>query len=351
MTTEQTQEEKRKQDDYDNPWKDILQRYLPECLSFFFPELAKQIDWSKGYEFLDKELQQIAPKSALSDRAVDKLVKVFTKPASAKRGKGGKKKAEEMWILIHIEVQSQYDSQFTLRMYIYHYRIFDLYGQKVVSLAILGDERPSWRPNSYGYKVWECEVKLKFPIVKLLDYKKKSDELEASRNPFAVVVMAHLQTQETRHEPDKRFEFKWQLIRSLYERGYSKEDVRQLFHFIDWIMKLPEELEERLDQRIAVIEEEQKMPYITGIERRAMQRGVLQTTRENLIEVLKARFENVSLPETLVEMLKAINDSAILKRLLRHSATVESVPAFEQRLAEVTGGNVLKPETTAPANG
>jgi hypothetical protein len=66
----------------------------------------------------------------LSGLSVDKLVKVFTKPSSGKRGK---KKAEEMWILIHIEVQSQYDSQFTLRMYIYNYRIFDLYGQKVVS--------------------------------------------------------------------------------------------------------------------------------------------------------------------------------------------------------------------------
>ena len=63
MTTE---EKKREQDQYDNPWKDILNRYFPDCLEFFFPEIARQIDWSKGYEFLDKELEQIAPKSSIT---------------------------------------------------------------------------------------------------------------------------------------------------------------------------------------------------------------------------------------------------------------------------------------------
>jgi hypothetical protein len=145
-----------------------------------------------------------------------------------------------MWILIHIEVQSQYDSKFTVRMYVYNYRIFDLYGRKVLSLAILGDEESWWRPDTYSSEVLGCEVKFKFPIVKLLDYKEKWEELEEDENPFAVVVMAHLQTQETRHtypaelgKPEERFEFKWKLIRSLYERGYRKEDIRKLFHFID----------------------------------------------------------------------------------------------------------------------
>ena len=41
-----TQEEKPKQDQYDNPWKDILNRYLPECLEFFFPQVAGQCDSS-----------------------------------------------------------------------------------------------------------------------------------------------------------------------------------------------------------------------------------------------------------------------------------------------------------------
>jgi hypothetical protein len=116
-------------------------------------------------------------------------------------------------------------------------------------------------------------------------------------------------------------------------------------------MKLPEELELQLDQQMAEIEEEQKMPYITGIERRGIEKGILQSTRENLMEVLQNRFQNLSLPETLVEMLKAINDSAMLKRLFQQSLKVESVAAFSRAVAEVTGGNGQKSQSIAPANG
>ncbi|MGB0386188.1 MAG: hypothetical protein ACPGWR_15375 [Ardenticatenaceae bacterium] len=347
MTTE---EEKRKQDQYDSPWKDVLNRYLPECLVFFFPEVAQQIDWSKGYEFLDKELEQITPQSTVTQRTVDKLVKVFLKPPQvkeSKRRKVSKKKLvlapKEIWLLIHIEVQSQYDSGFGVRMYIYNYRIFDVYGQKVVSLAILGDERSTWRPDSYNYEMLGCELKFKFPIVKLLDYKNKWNELEQSPNPFAVVVMAHLQTQETRHKPEERFEFKWKLIRSLYERGYSNEDVRQLFHFIDWMMKLPEELAYQLDERITEYEEEQKMRYVTSIERHGIQKGlqlgVLKNARKAILKVLQVRFRNISLPPTLVEMIQGIDKEDVLETLHEESITVESVPTFEQKVAEVAGGN------------
>ena len=39
-------------DDYDSPWKDILERYFPEFMALFFPGVFREIDWSKGYESL-----------------------------------------------------------------------------------------------------------------------------------------------------------------------------------------------------------------------------------------------------------------------------------------------------------
>ena len=33
-------------------------RYLPDFLALLFPDAQAGIDWSQGYEFLDKELQQ-----------------------------------------------------------------------------------------------------------------------------------------------------------------------------------------------------------------------------------------------------------------------------------------------------
>ena len=209
----------------------------------------------------------------------------------------------------------------------------------MVSLAILGDEKRKRGADTYSYEILGCELKFKFPIVKLLDYKEKWEELEQSHNPFAVVVMAHLQTQETRHKPEERFEFKWKLIRRLYERGYHKEDVRQLFRFIDWMMKLPDGLARQLKERITEYEEEQKMPYVTSIERMGIEQGVLKNAREYILKILQERFKGVSLPESLVDMIKAINESAILDTLFEQSMRVDSVPAFEQKVAELAGKN------------
>jgi hypothetical protein len=40
----------------------------------------------------------------------------------------------------------------------------------MVSLGVLGDTLPTWRPNHFGYQRWGCEVGIRFPIIKLLDY-------------------------------------------------------------------------------------------------------------------------------------------------------------------------------------
>jgi len=44
-------------DDYDSPWKDILTVYFEQFLAFFFPKIMQEIDWSRGYNSLDKELR------------------------------------------------------------------------------------------------------------------------------------------------------------------------------------------------------------------------------------------------------------------------------------------------------
>jgi len=62
---------------------------------------------------------------------------------------------------------------------------------------------------------------LRFPTVKLLDYRARWAELEASQNPFATVVMAHLKAQETQADSEARKAAKWQLLRRLYEQGYA----------------------------------------------------------------------------------------------------------------------------------
>jgi hypothetical protein len=166
------------------------------------------------------------------------------------------------------------------RLYIYNYRLFDRYDRPVVSLAVLSDTRPNRRPDRYGYQLWGCEVGIKFPVVKLRDYRTRWSELEQSDNPFAIVVMAHLQTQATRRNPEARLNEKLQIVRRLYERGYSRQDVLNLFRFIDWILVLPAGLEARFQVELANFEAERNMPYVTSIERMGIEKGLQQGRQE-----------------------------------------------------------------------
>jgi hypothetical protein len=249
------------QDQFDSPWKDILEAYFQDFIQFFFPQIHSEIDWLRGYDFLDLELQQVVRDAELGKRLADKLVKVW------------KLNGQETWVLIHIEIQSQEESQFGERMFVYYYRLRDKYDLPIASLAILGDERETWRPRPFQRELWGCEVSFSFPMIKLLDYSTHWNELEESQNPFAIAVMAHLKTKETRNDAMARKEWKFRLTRSLYERGYERQDILNLFRFIDWILELPEDLKQSFRDELEQYERERQMPYITSIERMAEVRG------------------------------------------------------------------------------
>jgi hypothetical protein len=116
-------------DQFDSPWKEILEIYFEDFVQFFFPQIHAEIDWSRGYDFLDQELAQVVRDAELGKRLADKLVKVW------------KLNGEETWVLIHIEIQSQEEGLFSARMFVYYYRLKDKYDLPIASLAILGDER------------------------------------------------------------------------------------------------------------------------------------------------------------------------------------------------------------------
>jgi hypothetical protein len=100
-------------------------------------------------------------------------------------------------------------------MFVYYYRIVDKYDCLVVSFGVLCDGDPNWRPDSYTYSQWGCSSEFRFPIVKLLDYRDRWDELDASDNPFATVIMAQLKELETKRSPEERKHWKLSLIRRM----------------------------------------------------------------------------------------------------------------------------------------
>ena len=265
---------KPNQDDYDSPWKEILEKYFPQFIEFFFPKAYKDIDWDKGYEFLDKELQKITKKAKTGRKIVDKLVKVWLKNGN------------EKWALIHTDVQDQKEEDFPVRMYTYNYRLFDRYNRHAASFAVLGDTNDKWRPSLYEQELWDCKEKFEFPIVKLLDKVKDWKALEESNNPFAIVTMVHWRAIKTARNKNKRVNEKISLIKHLYKKGFSKQDIINLMRFIDWVIEIPQDLEPLFDKEMEIFEKEEKMYYITQMQRPSYEKGQEEGEKKGIAKII-----------------------------------------------------------------
>jgi SOS response regulatory protein OraA/RecX len=293
----------------DTPWKQILRDYFPQAIQFFFPELAVTIDWSRGYQFLDKEFAQIAPKAAQGNRYVDKLAKVWRLDGASE------------WLLIHIEVQGRKETVFPHRMLTYGTRILDRYGVLATSLAILCDSNPTWRPTTCEVTGPLSKLTFEFASIKLLDYKQDEAALQQSDNPFAWIVLAHLKTQATKRNPQARKAWKFSLMRQLYDRGMSAQDIRNLYNFIDWTMMLPEDLDMAFWQELKTFEEDQQMAYVTSAERfgrkigveeglkKGLKKGETQNARKVALKMLQEGFDRDTicrLTELSIAQLEAL---------------------------------------------
>lgn len=262
-------------DDYDSPWKEVLEHAFPEFMAFYFPEAHAAIDWSKGHRFKNTELRQVVRDAELGKRFADALVQVTLLDG------------QEGWVYIHIEVQGEPESHFPKRIYTYNYRLFDRYDRPIASFVVLADQSEHWKPDHFGYDILGCRHRLDFPVAKLLNYAAQADALEDHPNPFAIVTLAHLRTRQTRDDPEARYQAKRTLVRLLYRRGWERQRILDLFAVLDWMMRLPDGLEQKLWQDIDQIEGETKMRYVTSVERLATERGLQKGMQQGMQQGLQ----------------------------------------------------------------
>jgi hypothetical protein len=113
--------------------------------------------------------------------------------------------------------------------------------------------------------------------------------------------MAHLKTKATTGNLSEREQWKWVLIRGLYERGLTKEQIVKLFKIIDKMMTLPKELQRGLVTKIKHLEEEKQMPFISPTEELAMERGEQQL----IIRLLNRRIGGIE--SSFIETIRTLS--------------------------------------------
>ena len=298
--------------DSDGGWKDVIEDFVEEFFAFYFPEIHAAIDFSVPVKFLDKELRQIVTDSEVAGREADKLMEVRLRDGRTE------------WLLVHVEVQGYQDRDFAERMFIYNYRIFDRYRRDVISLAVLTDRDPDFRPREYRRDLLGFRLSCEFPTVKLIDYTPK--QLESSDSPFALVTQIQLQYLSAGSDPQKRFDARVALTRRLYRRGYSRDQIVRLYRFLGFVLRLPQDLAIKYRQELESIEGEFRMPYVTDTEELAKAEGIVLRAREDVIDALEARFGQV--PYRLREAIGLVHDEARLRQLHRQAILVEKLEHF-----------------------
>ena len=150
------------------------------------------------------------------------------------------------------------------------------------------------------------------------------------------MTAAHLRTRQTKGDPQARYRAKLALVRSLYRQGWNRQRILDLFAVIDWMMRLPEALEQQLWQAIETIEGETKMRYVTSVERLAIRRGMQQGLEQGLEQGrLEGKLEGKieGLERLLVKRFGPL-DEATRKRL--DIATLEQLNRWADRILDVS---------------
>jgi hypothetical protein len=201
-------------------WKGLLEDIFDDFLRFFFPQADKIFDFKKGFQFLDKELEQLFPAEDLqSPKYVDKLVKVFTKDG------------KEEWMLVHIEIQGYADKDFAKRMFTYFYRILDKYNKPVTAIVLYTDAGKNFHPVAYEYNNLGTSIIFRFNTYKIIE--QDENDLQKSNNLFAIAIRTALLALKKNELNDSNlYLLKFSLVKNLLQQHIGRRKIDGLFSFI-----------------------------------------------------------------------------------------------------------------------
>jgi hypothetical protein len=103
---------------------------------------------------------------------------------------------------------------------------------------------------------------------------------------------------------------KTRLCKWLLRKGWKHDDILNLLKFIDWVIKLPEELEEKCRKELEIFEEEMKVAYVTSWERHGIKHGIKQGEETVLLHLLQRKFKNV--PDVHRQKIEQANTETLL---------------------------------------
>ena len=93
--------------------------------------------------------------------------------------------------------------------------------------------------------------------------------------------------------------WKFRLMRLMYDRGYERALIEEVFRLIDWMIRLPKALEAEFRQELYAYEEQYQMPYVTTFEQAGIEKGSILGMQQGEAAILMALLQEKFGPDSL----------------------------------------------------
>nr|WP_165444917.1 hypothetical protein [Gracilibacillus phocaeensis] len=178
-------------------------------------------------------------------------------------------------------MQAVGNKKFARRMFPYFYRIYKKHTEPIYAIALFTDASEANYENQFHDAFYGTEITYRYNTYHF--YGKDEEELKQSSNPFALVVLAGIYaSKKTTGKDDKRmseeqkkqkreetkFDHKKILVDLVYEKyRHRPKYLSALLYFIDYIMKLPDELQEQFYESLPIIQTEKEGKNVMEMEK------------------------------------------------------------------------------------
>lgn len=277
--------------------KGAFEENFVDFLRFLYPDADDIFDFSKGIQFMDKELMSIVPDRdrKKGKRIADLLAKVFLKNGTAKH------------IMLNGEIEGGRDAEFAKRIYQYNYRIWDRYDLPVATIAVFTGSRTQPKPCEYQREVLDTSVHFRYRAYHIFDHSER--ELLATENIFALIVLACQKALLEGKIPEEELgKDRLTIARTLITHKYDKGRITNFLIFLKNFLYInDEEINRIFDEEIiqltgGIID----MSVIEILKKQERQQGRLEERAKAKAEKLKSALEFKKMGIQIEDIAKAL---------------------------------------------
>lgn len=220
--------------DHDQLFKELLHTFFAEFLELFFPEVHKYIDFS-AIRPLSEEVftDLLGGESRRADIVIE-----------------AKLKGEETILIIHVEPQSYYQTNFHERMYLYFSLLYNKYRKPILPIAVFTYDKNYNEKNEFTMSFPFFHV-LSFQFLTLTLRKLRWRDFIHSNNPVAAALLCKMGFTEA-----ERVEVKKEFLRMLVRMQLDPARQRLIYGFFERYLKLTDEEEKVLMQEVNKLDPE-----------------------------------------------------------------------------------------------